>query len=929
METCQASGTWGACIGDSVATTEVYAPAGGLNLSSLATTSATCVNNPCDPSCMNFTDTPNGINDAGAGLTAADSGIAIGQTLVTPANSTCTGLAPMANQTMVITSLSPITTTPSTATFTTSLLPAGCYTGTVTPLWGVDRFDLGVINTSGAYTEVVPTPATVTVTGYAGFYSTSAKIAVTVNVTDLTSGPAPTGYTGSNFAPVVTTNTSTEAAPTILYPYNQTVFPLGLTAPLFMWQRAGTAVAKAIRVNLSFTGFSWSAIIPEGSQRFQIPQAAWTAFGQAATGATGTISLQRIDSTNKLQAPVTVSAKFATANLRGRIYYTQYANSGNTGDVKSVLPYGSAAPVTLYNPAVPTGNCGVCHSMSADGSKFIASSEDNSSTPGRATYAISNVKSDGTLQALNVGPTGGGDSRGLAFAAVTKTGTYALLGNNWWGNINGGANTTTPGTAGPKFKVFQMPTTVGGAYPDVSDTGSGGTGNVWGLASSQMYTPIFSPDNSRLLFVDADTSNGAAARQGVSYFQFNESTKTFSSRKLLVKTTATGPAALANRYVRWPNFEMDSRNVIFQTAATTDDDGFDWYAGMLPSGCCGRQKNHGQFWSMDSGVTGGSATTPVALTALNTGLGSASPLGTDDTNRNYQPTMLGVAIGGYRWAVFTSIRAYGNYLNTSTGALTNDTNKLWVGAIDDALSTTTDRSHPPFLLPNQDLSSGTLNERGFWTLDACKAPDIAASTCSANDECCGYNAANVSASTALCQVDQPLASPPTFHCKSTTSAVCKTLGSSCSQNSDCCGFPPSPICVSGTCQQLPPVVEYVAPVTYTRDYTATCPTGKSVVWRFFDWETQFPTDTGASIVFKAGTAKTQLLLSSSTQVALGTQSVTNTTWTGADVSAALTAGSQVSQAWLRVYMTLNPTTDKFGTPSLTAWRQSYDCIDSQ
>ncbi|MEO7110821.1 MAG: hypothetical protein ABI183_10315 [Polyangiaceae bacterium] len=39
--------------------------------------------------------------------------------------------------------------------------------------------------------------------------------------------------------------------------------------------------------------------------------------------------------------------------------------------------------------------------------------------------------------------------------------------------------------------------------------------------------------------------------------------------------------------------------------------------------------------------------------------------------------------------------------------------------------------------------------------------------------------------------------------------------------------------------------------------------------------------------------------------------------------------SAVSQAWLRVSMTLNPTTDKFGTPTVTAWRQSYDCVDSQ
>ena len=926
LETCQASGSWGACIGDANAvSTQVYAPTGGLRLSSLATTSATCVNNPCDPSCMSYTDAPNNL-DAGTGLAADDSGVGITGTLVTPANSTCTGLSPMANQSVVVTSLSPIATTPSTTSFTTSLIPASCYTGTVTPLWGVDRFDLAVISTSGAYSQVVPTPAVVTVTGYAGYYSTSATVTVTVNVTDLTTGPAPTGYTAAKFYPT-TTPTSSEALPKILYPYDSTVFPLGLTAPLLMWQRATTAsAAKAAMVTLSFTGFSWSAVIPEGSQRFQIPQSAWTAFAQAATGSTGQLTLQRIDSTGKLQQGVSINLKFAPANLRGRIYYAQYA-SGN-GGIESVLPYGSAAPVAQYSLSTPGGTCGVCHTMSADGKKFISSSDNAGYTVGQSQYGMSNVNTDGTFTQLGPGPSGGGDSRGLAYAAVTRTGTYALLGNNWWGNVNGGSF-ATPGSAGPNFKVISLPAAAG-PYTDVSALGAGGSAAVWGLNGVQMYVPTFSPDNTRLAFVDADTKGGNAGRQGISTFNFSESGKSFSARTTIVNTTASPTvAAIANKFIRWPTFENDSRSLIFQTAATSDDDGFDWYAGMNPSGCCGRVKVHGQLWSIDAGPVGGSHNNPVALTLLNNGLGASSPLGTDDTNRSYQPTELGIAVGGYRWAVFTSVRSYGNFVNNGTGALSTLKNKLWVGAIDDAVSGTVDRSHPPFLLPNQDLSTNTLNERGYWALDACKAPDIAASTCSGNDECCGYNPANVSASTALCQVDQPLASPPTFHCKGTSSAVCKTLGSSCSQNSDCCGFPPSPLCVSGTCQQLPPVVEYLSPATYARDYTATCATGKSVVWRFFDWQTQFPTGTGSSIVFKAATAKTQTLLGAATQVNLATQTVTNTTWTGSDVSAALTSSSQVSQAWLRVYMTFNPTTDKFGTPTLTAWRQSYDCVDSQ
>jgi regulation of enolase protein 1 (concanavalin A-like superfamily) len=55
------------------------------------------------------------------------------------------------------------------------------------------------------------------------------------------------------------------------------------------------------------------------------------------------------------------------------------------------------------------------------------------------------------------------------------------------------------------------------------------------------------------------------------------------------------------------------------------------------------------------------------------------------------------------------------------------TTQLWVGALDDATSSTTDRSHPPFWLPNQVLGGSggrTRNERAYWVLDACK-PSLA------------------------------------------------------------------------------------------------------------------------------------------------------------------------------------------------------------
>ena len=104
----------------------------------------------------------------------------------------------------------------------------------------------------------------------------------------------------------------------------------------------------------------------------------------------------------------------------------------------------------------------------------------------------------------------------------------------------------------------------------------------------------------------------------------------------------------------------------------------------------------GRLWSVD---TQAAPPTPVALTKLNSGEQAT------DANKSYQPTMLPVAVGGYRWVVFTSTRPYGNTINLAsiqqdfsdttsyaTASYTPMTNtsdiqsQLWVAAIDDSPS---------------------------------------------------------------------------------------------------------------------------------------------------------------------------------------------------------------------------------------------------
>jgi len=115
------------------------------------------------------------------------------------------------------------------------------------------------------------------------------------------------------------------------------------------------------------------------------------------------------------------------------------------------------------------------------------------------------------------------------------------------------------GTGDP-YVVWALSSTPGVAPVNVSSSSP----NNWGLGSAVMMVPAFSPDGTKLVFIDGDASGGAGWRKGLSLFDFNQAGKAFSNRRSIRNTFPVGDV------MKWPTFESDSRSVVFQTSTPTE-----------------------------------------------------------------------------------------------------------------------------------------------------------------------------------------------------------------------------------------------------------------------------------------------------------------------------------------------------------------------
>jgi hypothetical protein len=708
--------------------------------------------------------------------------------------------------------------------------------------WSVDRGEVGTITTTNASTGVF-TPSG-TVGGYVnvtagltvGGQDYSATREVLVKLTATQNGPTsgetgqvatdPTtilagggiggvGGVGLGGAVDQTTQAALDAPADdgsalglgMLYPYDKTVFPRGLLAPLLMWTWM-PANADAIKVHLhtksgsyDWTGsFSAPAILAQTGGQFvnmPIPQDVW----DAATNSAGTLPSGGADTLTMdlvvaqagvAHGPVSETWTVAPGRLNGVIYYNSYGThlaenldgaiggDGRFGAAVLGIHVGDSGPTLVAgSTSVDSSGCRVCHSVASSGSRLVVQHGDS---PG-----------DYTSSAYDLTPTGATENvmaLGTTFPALYPDGSNAL-GDD--GRIYPLPDDTTP-----------LPTT--------------------GLAAvtTSLGSPQFSADGKAVAFNPMTDPTGAAITpQQLVVMKFDPATLTFSAPTTVVDDTG----ASADTRPGWAAFLPDSNSVVFHHQSSSGADGngdanmhtrkgakaqIAWASASQSGTITPLNALNG----LDAGGTSylpvlasatpllqpnGTTCAPGGAAVCCSGDGvqtdTMSPLHDDDVNQNYEPTVNPIASGGYAWVVFTSRRMYGNvatigpYCSDPRGADLVDNvtpKKLWVAAIDLNAHAGTDSSHPAFYLPAQELTAG--NSRGFWVLDPCKADG---SSCETGDQCCnGFCEPNGEGGALVCS-------------NMSHNGMCSMTNEKCTTSSDCCDQM-NDSCIGGFCVQNGP-----------------------------------------------------------------------------------------------------------------------------
>jgi hypothetical protein len=417
-------------------------------------------------------DATSGTNSGGAGGTLLMSTVGAGGAVF--------DVEPSAMQTITV----PIGQTSPTVTYDATLGGSPVSAG-----WGVDQGNIGTIP-AGPSTSAVFTPTGTTggvVNVLAGFDSKTLSRPILVKLSGSQNGPNASnplemaqipsgigalsagggvgGVGGEGLGPAVSDMATLMALQTptgsassqnlaFLYPYDKTVWPRGMLAPLLMWSwTPGDADAIQIQITSASGSFAWTgtfgrpAILaqetpPGNFIRHPIPEDIWDAATNTVSGPSDALTVSlTVAKAGVGYGPISETWTVAPARLTGTVYYNSYGTqlvknwvsldgAGHSvgaailgvksGDTSPTLVVGVNSPTNgAGNPADDSG-CRVCHVVSSKGRWLLTQSEQGNPGDGQSyLYDLTAMNVQGSSVAIPQQGTFG-------WAAMVGDGSYAL-----------------------------------------------------------------------------------------------------------------------------------------------------------------------------------------------------------------------------------------------------------------------------------------------------------------------------------------------------------------------------------------------------------------------------------------------------------------------------------------------------------------------
>jgi hypothetical protein len=372
----------------------------------------------------------------------------------------------------------------------TAVLNGNDVTSNVT--WIYDRPDVGDIAGGSVFTPTGLVGGTGTLTAQYNGAQGQTSIAVTIRKTVDTVGVTP-----EQVAILDNPQGGPDPALQIVYPSNETVFPLGVLAPEIMWNGGG--VGEIYRLTMREKYYEYTEYFTASAPfRHLVSETDWTNVGSSGSGSLSDpleVKLQRFVGGSAYQ-PVQHLWHIAQGRLKGSVYYWELPDAcGNgNGRILRIKPDSS-----VVDQPYPSADCYGCHTVSRDGKSMFASFSTGFPFPMQTIDLTTNPAQLGAIQQW-AGVTG-------TFSAFNETGTKLLISNDSASSPAGSAMNIIDAQSGQVLVPSAMG--VGCGEPAWSPDGKKIAG-ICGLGGSGW---IFDASSGNLTVADIDASGTLISNQ--------------------------------------------------------------------------------------------------------------------------------------------------------------------------------------------------------------------------------------------------------------------------------------------------------------------------------------------------------------------------------------------------------------------------------